>query len=97
MLLPDSAVGDLRAGCRGTGGSICCEARSSFYEDALRLNSVVHHGGISIRDIDGVPYFVMIDTYPRATVSGEDIRRSVIELGYRADAVEQLLTGKDVN
>ncbi len=77
--------------------TICCEARSSFYEDALRLNAVVHHGGISIRDIEGTPYFVMIDTYPRATVSGEDIRRSVIELGYRADAVEQLLTGKDVN
>jgi len=77
--------------------TICCEARPSFYEDALRLNSVVHHGGISIRDIEGTPYFVMIDTYPRATVSGEDIRRSVIELGYRADAVEQLLTGKDVN
>ena len=33
------------------------------------------------------PYFVMVDTYPRGTVSGEDIRRSVIELGSRADSV----------
>ncbi|MFN9717598.1 MAG: serine/threonine protein kinase [Planctomycetota bacterium] len=77
--------------------SICCEARSSFYEDALRLNAVMHHGGISIRDIGGKPYFVMVDTYPRATVSGEDIRRSCIELGTRADKVEQMLTGRDVN
>ncbi len=77
--------------------SICCEARPSFYEDALRLNAVMHHGGISIRDIGGKPYFVMIDTYSRATVSGEDIRRSCIELGTRADTVEQMLTGRDVN
>ncbi len=77
--------------------SICCEARTDFYEDALRLNAIMHHGGISIRDIGGRPYFVMVDTYPRGTVSGEDIRRSAIELGSRADSVEKLLTGKDVN
>ncbi len=77
--------------------SICCEARMDYYEDALRLNAVMHHGGISIRDIGGRPYFVMVDTYPRGTVSGEDLRRSAIELGSRADAVEHLLTGKDVN
>jgi serine/threonine-protein kinase len=57
----------------------------------------MQHGGLSIRDIDGVPCFVMVDTYPRATVNGEDIRRSVIEIATRADSVEQLLTGNDVN
>lgn len=77
--------------------SICCEARSSFYEDALRLNASVHHGGLAIRDVDGRPYFVMIDTFPRATVSGEEIRRSVLEIGTQADHVERLLTGLDVN
>jgi eukaryotic-like serine/threonine-protein kinase len=77
--------------------SICCEARPDFYEEALRLNAVMHHGGISIRDIGGRPCFVMVDTYPRATVSGEDIRRSAIELGTRADAVEKRLTGRDIN
>ena len=39
----------------------------------------------------------MVDTYPRGTVSGEDIRRSVIELGCRADFVEERLTGRDFN
>lgn len=77
--------------------SLCCEARPSFYEEALRLNAVMHHGGISIRDIDGRPCFVMIDTYPRTTVSGEDIRRSAIDLGARADSIENRLTGRDVN
>ena len=77
--------------------SLCCPARPDFYEEALRLNALVHHGGISIRDINGQPYFVMVDTYPRGSVSGEEIRRSVIELGCRADFVEERLTGKDLN
>ena len=77
--------------------SICCEARPDFYEHALRLNAVVLHGGLSIKDIDQQPCFVMVDTFPRATVSAEEIRRSVIEVGSRADEIERLLTGCDVN
>jgi len=77
--------------------SVCCRAEPAFYEEALRMNSLVPHGGLSIRDIDGVPHFVMVDTYPRATVDGEEIRRSVIEIGTHADRVEELLTGLDKN
>ena len=77
--------------------SVCCESRPDFYEPALRLNAVVLHGGLSIKDIDGRPCFVMVDTYPRATVSAEEIRRSVVEIGARADEIENLLTGKDIN
>ena len=77
--------------------SICCPAASEFYEQALRLNAKVSHGGISIRNIDGVPCFVMVDTYPRATVDGEEIRRSVVEVGFQADNIERMLTGADTN
>jgi len=77
--------------------SICCPALPEFYEQALRLNSQVLHGGLSIRDIDGVPSFVMVDTYPRATVEGEEIRRSVVEVGFQADSIELTVTGRDVN
>lgn len=77
--------------------SICCDSCPDFYEEALRLNAVVPHGGLSIKDIDGTPCFVMVDTFPRATVSAEEIRRSVIEVGARADDIEYLLTGKDLN
>ncbi len=77
--------------------SVCCEARPDFYEVALRLNAVVLHGGLSIKDVDGVPCFVMVDTYPRFTVSAEEIRRSVLEVGSRADEIEHLLTGHDIN
>ncbi|MDG1894214.1 MAG: serine/threonine-protein kinase [Fuerstiella sp.] len=77
--------------------SICSEACPDFYENALRLNAVVLHGGLSIKDINQQPCFVMVDTFPRATVSAEEIRRSVIEVGSRADEIERLLTGSDVN
>ena len=77
--------------------SICCEACPEFYENALRLNAVVLHGGLSIKDINQQPFFVMVDTFPRATVSAEEVRRSGIEVGSRADEIERLLTGSDVN
>lgn len=77
--------------------SVCCAADPDFYEDALRLNSIVLHGGIAIRDVDNVPSFVMVDTFPRATVTAEEIRRSVVEIGTRADAIEEMLTDGDIN
>lgn len=77
--------------------SVCCAAKPEFYEDALRINAEVSHGALSIRNVNGEPHFVMLDTYPRATVDVEEIRRSVIEVGFRADEVEKRLTGRDDN
>ncbi len=77
--------------------SVCCDAKPDFYEAALRLNSEVLHGALSVRDIDGRPSFVMVDTFPRATVTATEIRCSVIEVACRADSIERLLTGNDVN
>ncbi len=39
----------------------------------------------------------MRNSYPRATVDPEEIRHSVFEVAARADAVELLLTGRDVH
>ena len=64
-------------------------------EEALKLNSEIPHGAVAIREIDGESKFVMIDTYPRGTVDVEEIRRSVLEVAHRADAIEKLLTGLD--
>ena len=77
--------------------SICCDAQPEYYEEALRLNSEIPHGALAIREIDGGLKFVMVDTYLRATVDVEDVRRSALEVAYRADAVEKLLTGLDQN
>lgn len=75
--------------------SLCCPAQPEFYEDALRLNAEMSHGGIALREIDGELSFCVVDTYPRGTVDAEEVRRSVLEVAYRADAVEDLLTGLD--
>jgi len=75
--------------------STCCEVDPGYYRDALCMNAELLHGAIAIREIDGQEYFVMVDTYPRATVDPEEIRRSVLEVGFQADEVEKRLTGID--
>ena len=75
--------------------SLCCKADSAHYEEALRLNAEVSHGALAVRKVGGEDYFVMIDTYPRSTVDAEEIRRSVLEVAYRADDLERRLTGAD--
>jgi serine/threonine-protein kinase len=75
--------------------SICGNADAAYFEHALRLNAEMLHGSLALKEIDGVPKFVVIDTYPRSTVDAEEVRRSVLEVASRADAVEQLLAGID--
>ncbi|WP_010587447.1 serine/threonine-protein kinase [Schlesneria paludicola] len=77
--------------------SVCCPALSVYFEPALRLNSEILHGALAIAEIDKQAVFVMVDNYPLSTVDPEEIRRSVLEVAHRADAIEKLLTGLDLN
>jgi hypothetical protein len=77
--------------------SLCCPAVPQYYEKALRLNDQITHGALMIHEIDGVPWFVMQNCYPRFTVDAEEVRRSVLEIGFHADAIEKELTGEDRN
>ena len=77
--------------------STCCPAQSTFYEQALRLNAALSHGALTIRDIDGIPHFVMINTYPRGTADPEEVRKSVLEISAFSDRVEKMLTGVDLH
>ena len=77
--------------------SHCCPAVKQYYEKALRLNDVITHGALMLQDIDGVPWFVMQNCYPRYTVDAEEVRRSVLEIAFHADAIEKELTGQDRN
>lgn len=77
--------------------STCAPAQPSYFEQALRLNAEVSHGGIAIRDLDGQSHFVMVNTYPRATVDAEDIRKSAFEIALQADAIEERLTQQDIH
>ncbi|MBM4077911.1 MAG: serine/threonine protein kinase, partial [Planctomycetes bacterium] len=75
--------------------SVCCPAKAMYFESALRLNSEILHGALAIAEIEGESFFVMVDNYPRTTVDAEEIRRSVLDVAHRADAIEKLLTGQD--
>lgn len=77
--------------------SFCCQAQPEYYENALRLNAEMAHGGLAIREFEGRDMFCVVDTFPRSSVDALDVRRSVLEVGYRADSVEKLLTGDDVH
>ncbi|HUG90235.1 MAG TPA: serine/threonine-protein kinase [Planctomycetaceae bacterium] len=75
--------------------SLCCPAQPEYFEQALRLNGEMAHGSLAIRELDGRPMFCVVNSYPRSTVDPEEVRRSVLEIAIRADAVEKLLTGAD--
>ncbi len=77
--------------------SVCCPALSVYFEPALRLNAEILHGALAIAEIDSEDVFVMVDNYPLSTVDPEEIRRSVLEVAHRADAIEKLLTGLDLH
>jgi serine/threonine-protein kinase len=77
--------------------SVCCTALSVYFEPALRLNAEILHGALAIAEVENESVFVMVDNYPLATVDPEEIRRSVLEVAHRADAIEKLLTGLDLN
>jgi len=75
--------------------SVCGPAKPEFLEHALRLNAEIAHGSIAVREIDGEPTFVILNTYPAATVDVEEIHRTVLQLAHYGDAFEMLLSPDD--
>ena len=75
--------------------SICGVAVAHEYERALELNSVIPHGALAVEEIDGVRYFVAIDTYPRETCDPPEVRESVLTIAANADRLESQLHRDD--
>ena len=76
--------------------SVCCPADPRHHEFALRLNAEMTYGGLSIRDVNDQPMFVMTRTFPRGHVQPEAIRAALVDIARRSDWVEQQLTHADV-
>ncbi len=76
--------------------SVCCPAEPRHYEFALRLNSEMTYGGLSVREVNDQPMFVMTRTFPRGHVQPEAIRSALVDIARRSDWVEQQLTHADV-
>ncbi len=75
--------------------SVCGPADPSYYEYALRLNSNLTYGSISVHDVLGTPMFVMSRTFHRDTLRPEDLRQALVEIARRSDRIEKQLTCMD--
>ena len=76
--------------------SVCGPAEPGHFGFALRLNSSLTYGSLSIRNVNGEPMFVMARTYARDHVCSADIRAALLEIAGRADWVEQQLSHADL-
>jgi hypothetical protein len=75
--------------------SECGPANAKFYEAVLRKNLSIPDGAFAIRDIDGQPNFVMVDTMIAAVVNPGVLARKIEGMAARADSVEKSLTKED--
>ncbi|HVS15611.1 MAG TPA: protein kinase [Thermoanaerobaculia bacterium] len=75
--------------------SRCAPVAEGYLRRALELNSEVHHGALAIEELAGESYFVMRNTYPRATCDPDEVRSSVLSIAGAADGVERALLGED--
>jgi len=75
--------------------SVCAPADPAYFEYVLKLNARLTYGSLSIRDVLGVPMFVMSRTFARDRVRTDDIRDALVEIARRADRIEHQLTKLD--
>ncbi|MFP4055572.1 MAG: HEAT repeat domain-containing protein [Candidatus Brocadiia bacterium] len=73
----------------------CGPGDAKNFEWALRQNLRMSFGAIGLRDRQDSPTFVMVNTHPRATASPTDLRKSILLLARRGDALEKALTKGD--
>lgn len=75
--------------------SECGPARERTYEWALRKNLTIPYGAFAIRDVQGSPEFVMVNTMLRASTDPRALRKSIDTMASRSDALERALTQAD--
>lgn len=76
--------------------SECGPANPKHYEAVLRKNLTIPAGAFAIRDIDGKPNFVMVDTMLADLVTPRALARKIENIAARADIVEESLTKDDL-
>ena len=75
--------------------SECGPASPSLYATVLRKNLSIPAGAFAIRDIDGAPNFVMVDTMLAELVTPRLLAKRIENIAARADGVEKSLTKED--
>ncbi len=75
--------------------SECGPAEPKYYEAILRKNLTIPEGAFAIRDIDGKPNFVLVDTMLATHATPANLAKRIENIAARADAVEKTLTQED--
>jgi len=75
--------------------SECGPANPKYYEAVLRKNLAIPSGAFAIRDVDGTPNFVMVDTMLAATVTASALAKHIENVATRADMVEKAIAKED--
>ena len=76
--------------------SECGPAQPKLYETALRKNMSSPAVAFAIRDIEGVPHFVLVVTIIAAIVTPAALAKKTEHIGARADAVGKGWRREDV-
>ncbi|HBO44284.1 MAG TPA: hypothetical protein DD670_10205 [Planctomycetaceae bacterium] len=87
--------------CDGEGHELvviyseCGPASPKYYESVLRKNLSMPFGAFAVRDIDGTPNFVVVDTMAAAATTPGMLARKIEQIAAQADQVEKQLTQED--
>jgi len=73
----------------------CGPAVRERWEWALRKNLTLRYGAIAIRTVKNRPVFVMVQTLLRQTLSLAELKKSVMALAEKGDAIERMVTLED--
>ena len=75
--------------------SECGPAEPSKYEFALRFNLSLPYGALALRGAKGQERLVMLNSLLRAGLTPLALRKSIVTVAAKADAIEKRLTGQD--
>jgi hypothetical protein len=75
--------------------SECGPANPKHYEAVLRKNLAIPAGAFAIRDINGKPNFVIVDTMVAGSVTPRALARKIEHIASQADTIEKVLTQED--
>lgn len=76
--------------------SVCGPADAKLYRRALRTNTKLSYGALAIAEVDGKDHFVLVNTQLARTAQPLELRKSILLIAEKADAMEKRLTGQDV-
>ena len=74
----------------------CGPANASIIEWALRKNLTLHYGAFALRRMKNERTLVMVNTLLKHDLNIDELRKSIINIAEKADAVEKALTNKDL-